>query len=127
MNTNETEMMSKVELANTTIAVGGELIFSSNKATHVGVVRSVSGNSPHIAERLSAHRPCLVSSLLAWRRAIGQIQQPVSELKQSLECLSSSLAWQAWYSPPKKSKCWISTTRSIFKDFCAYTKQHQLQ
>ena len=71
MNTKETEMMSKVEFATTTRAVGGELISSSNQATHVGVVRSVSGNSPHIAERLSAM------------------------FGLPLDCLSSSLAWLA--------------------------------
>ena len=52
MNTKETEMMSKVEFATTTRAVGGELISSSNQATHVGVVRQ---QTTHCRDAVCSH------------------------------------------------------------------------
>ena len=65
LNTKQTEMTSLVELATTPITVDGELISPSSQATHVGVVRSVKGNSPHIVERLSAHRKAMCSLFYA--------------------------------------------------------------
>jgi hypothetical protein len=65
LNTKQTEMTSMVELATTTITVDGELISPCSQATHVGVVRSVNGNTPHIVERLSAHRKAMYSLFYA--------------------------------------------------------------
>ena len=55
-STKETVTQSKLELSTTDIVVDGELVVPTNVATHVGVVRSVSGNSHNIATRLTAHR-----------------------------------------------------------------------
>ena len=63
--TKQTELQAKVELAVTTISVDGERISPSSQATHVGVVRSVDGNGPNIASRLSAHRKAVFSVLHA--------------------------------------------------------------
>ena len=52
-------MMSKVELATTTVAVGGELISSSNQATHVVVGVVMSGLSLATAHTLQ--RGCLLT------------------------------------------------------------------
>ena len=55
-------MMSKVELATTTVAVGGELISSSNQATHVVVGVVMSGLSLATAHTLQrGFLPCLAS------------------------------------------------------------------
>ena len=37
-----------------------------NSAEHVGVIRSVSGNLPHILQRIAGHKKSLVAVLSAW-------------------------------------------------------------
>ena len=61
----QTDIQSKVELAVTTISVDGVNISPSSQATHVGVVRSVDGNSSHISARLAAHRKAVFAVLRA--------------------------------------------------------------
>ena len=60
-----TEMQAKVELATTTITVGGQNISPSHDATHVGVVRCAEGNGPNISARLLAHRRAVFAVLHA--------------------------------------------------------------
>ena len=45
------------------IQINGKYISFSDKAEHVGVLRSVDGNLPHIFDRLSSHRKALFSVL----------------------------------------------------------------
>ena len=92
MNTKRTER--KVELATATIAVGGELIFSSNQAIHVGVVRSVSGNTPHIAEMLSAHMKAMFGLLFAGL-AKGDMANPVATI--IVDPVFGSVCPPLWY------------------------------
>ena len=55
----------KVELATTDISVDSEIICPSTQASHVGIVRSVEGNSANIMERLSAHKRAVFAVLHA--------------------------------------------------------------
>ena len=55
-STNNSNMRARVELATTSIDVGGSLVSPSSQATHVGVVRCPEGNAPNIAARLAGHR-----------------------------------------------------------------------
>ena len=55
--------LANIELAAADIVVDGETIIPTTQASHVGVVRSVEGNSPNIIERLSAHRKAVFSVL----------------------------------------------------------------
>ena len=63
--TKETEVQARIEMAVTPISIDGEEISSTNQATHVGVLRSVEGNGPNIAARLSAHRRAVFGLLHA--------------------------------------------------------------
>ena len=63
--TKHTELLSKVELATTTINVDGLVISPSQEASHVGVVRCADGNGPNITARLSAHRNAMFAVLHA--------------------------------------------------------------
>ena len=56
-------MCAKLNLIINPISLDGEIIPPSKEATHVGVVRSSSGNGPNIASRLSAHRKAVFSVL----------------------------------------------------------------
>ena len=58
--TNETEVCAN---AVNPITVDDHIISPFIQATHVGVVRSVTGNSANIMERLSTHRGAVFSVL----------------------------------------------------------------
>ena len=45
------------------IKIGDEVVSFTDEADHVGIIRSISGNLPHITGRLSAHRKALLAVL----------------------------------------------------------------
>ena len=78
--TKETEMKARVEMAVTPIFIEGEESVPTSQACHVGVVRSVEGNGPHIAARVTAHRRA-VFSLLHAGLAKGHRANPAASLR----------------------------------------------
>ena len=83
--TKETELKSKLELATTTISVDGVDIYPTTQASHVGIVRSVEGNSANIAARLSSHRKA-VYGLLSAGLAKGHRANPAASLRVEMVC-----------------------------------------
>ena len=78
--TKHTELLSKVDLATTTINVDGLMISPSQEASHVGVVRCADGNGPNITARLSAHRNAMFAVLHAGL-AKGHRANPAASLR----------------------------------------------
>ena len=63
--TKHTELLAKTDLLHCPIEVGGTAVLPVDQAPHVGVVRSVHGNGPNIAARVSAHRGAVYGLLYA--------------------------------------------------------------
>ena len=91
-NTKETALHSNVELAVTTVTVDGKDVLPTTQAAHVGVVRSVEGNSAHIMERVSAHRRA-VFAILHGGSARGHRANPAATLRvEKVFCVSVLLS-----------------------------------
>jgi hypothetical protein len=63
--TKHNSMQAMVDLAINNIEIDGHNVVPSLQASHVGVVRCPEGSSPHIADRLSAHRKAVYSVMHA--------------------------------------------------------------
>ena len=91
--TKETAVRAKVEIAVTRITVDDQIISPSIQATYV--VRSVTGNSANIMERLSAHRGA-VFSVLHGGLARAHRANPAASLKvEKIYCVSVLLSGKA--------------------------------
>ena len=62
------------------ISIDGEVVSFVDEADHVGIIRSISGNLPHISGRLSAHRKALLS-VLPLGLARGHHGNPAASLR----------------------------------------------
>jgi hypothetical protein len=79
-NKKETATQYTLELADTTITVDHEDVLPTTQATHVGVLRSVDGNTAHILDRMAAHRGA-VYAVLHGGLARGHRANPAACLK----------------------------------------------
>ena len=94
-NKKETVAQTTLELAATTISVDEEDVLPTAQATHVGVVRSVDGNTAHIMDRMSAHRGA-VYAVLHGGLARGHRANPAASIKvEKVYCVSVLLSGMA--------------------------------
>ena len=94
-NKKETVAQTTLELAATTISVDDEDVLPTAQATHVGVVRSVDGNTAHILDRMAAHRGA-VYAVLHGGLARGHRANPAAAVKvENIYCVSVLLSGMA--------------------------------
>ena len=90
-NTKATADQAAVELATTTISVAKQAVHPTTQAAHVGVVRAAD-NSPHILDRVSAHRKA-VFAILHGGSARGHRANPAATLRvEKVFCVSVLLS-----------------------------------
>ena len=84
-----------MELAATTLTVDNEDVLPTTQAAHVGVVRSVEGNTAHIMDRMAAHRGA-VFAVLYGGLARGHRANPAASLRvEKIYCVSVLLSGMA--------------------------------
>ena len=90
-NTKATDDQAAVELATTAISVAKQAVHPTTQAAHVGVVRAAD-NSPHILDRMSAHRKA-VFAILHGGSARGHRANPAATIRvEKVFCVSVLLS-----------------------------------